>query len=224
MTPRPPIVALPSTVSAEDAAATFRETGLSRIPIFGENHDDIVGILYVKDLFARMTEAKDLDAVSPAQARPAGLLRPRDQERLRAARGVARTSAARSRSCSTSTAAWPAWSRSRTCSRSSSARSTTSTTSRPPPIRSVPLGDSRYEVDATLPLESLNERLGLHLPTDGEFLTVGGLAFHALGRVPEPGETFRADGVQFTVVEVNDHRIRRLRIELADSQPVETRS
>ena len=54
MTPRPMIVALPSTVSADDAAATFRQTGLSRIPIFGANHDDIVGILYAKDLFARI--------------------------------------------------------------------------------------------------------------------------------------------------------------------------
>ena len=62
------------------------------------------------------------------------------------------------------------------------------------PVR--PIGESRYEVNATLPIESLNERLGLHLPTDGEYLTVGGLALHSLGRVPEPGETFRADGAQ----------------------------
>jgi CBS domain containing-hemolysin-like protein len=75
-----------------------------------------------------------------------------------------------------------------------------------------------------LPIESLNERLGLHLPIDSEYITVGGLAFHSLGKVPEPGETFRADGVQFTVVDVKDHRIRRLRIELADAQPVESRS
>ena len=43
---------------------------------------------------------------------------------------------------------------------------------------------------------------------------MGGLAFHSLGRVPEPGETFRTDGAQFTVVDVKDHRIRRLRIEV----------
>ena len=57
------------------------------------------------------------------------------------------------------------------------------------PIR--PLGESSYEVDGSLPLEDLNERLGLHLPTDGEVSTVGGYAFHALGRLPEPGATFR---------------------------------
>ena len=38
MTPRPLIVSLPATVSAEAAAASFRQTGLSRVPIFGANH------------------------------------------------------------------------------------------------------------------------------------------------------------------------------------------
>ncbi len=94
MTPRPMIVSLPSTATAEEAAAAFRQTGLSRIPLFGANHDDIVGILYVKDLFARITEVKDFAAVSPAQARPPGLLHPGDQERLRAARGDALAAAA----------------------------------------------------------------------------------------------------------------------------------
>ena len=90
------------------------------------------------------------------------------------------------------------------------------------PIRE--LGPSRYEVDATLPVEALNERLNLHLPTDGEYLTVGGLALHALGRVPEPDDTFSVDGVLFQVVEVADHRIRRLLLELQDAAPVRTAS
>lgn len=78
----------------------------------------------------------------------------------------------------------------------------------------VALGGSRYEVDAALDLESLNERLGLRLPTDGDFLTVGGFAFHALGRLPEAGATFRHEGIEFQIVEVADHSIRRVRIDL----------
>ena len=89
--------------------------------------------------------------------------------------------------------------------------------SQPDPL--VSLGGTRYEVDATVDLEQLNERLTLRLPTDGDFLTVGGLAFHALGRVPEPGVKFQFAGVEFTVVEVVDHSIRRVRLDL---QPRET--
>ena len=47
------------------------------------------------------------------------------------------------------------------------------------------LADGRYEVDATLTLDLLNDRLGLQLPTDGEFQTIGGLVFHELGACPE---------------------------------------
>src|SRR5262249_42051907 len=78
----------------------------------------------------------------------------------------------------------------------------------------VSLGQTRYEVDATVELDLLNERLSLRLPTDGDFLTIGGLALHALGRVPEPGTRFQFSGVEFTVVEIVDHAIRRVRLEL----------
>ena len=72
MTPRSSMVSLPSTVGSPQAAATFRATGLSRVPIFGESRDDIVGILYAKDLFAQMTDARIASKVAPAElARPA---------------------------------------------------------------------------------------------------------------------------------------------------------
>ena len=63
-------------------------------------------------------------------------------------------------------------------------------------------------------VDNLNDRLGLHLPTDGDFQTVGGLAYDALGRVPHAGETFRSGGAEFTVVEVVDHAIRRVQVAL----------
>ena len=76
-------------------------------------------------------------------------------------------------------------------------------------------------MDATLPLEVLNERLDLHLPTEEDFQTVGGLALHVLGRLPEKGATFRYDGIEFTVLDVRDHSIRRMMIDL---QPAATAS
>jgi CBS domain containing-hemolysin-like protein len=223
MKPRPMIVSLSSTATAEEAAAAFRQTGLSRIPLFGANHDDIVGILYVKDLFARISEVKHFDAVSPRLlVRPAycipetknafELLEEMRNDRRQIAivldeyGGVAGLVTLED-----------------LLEELVGAIDDEHDVPTPPdPVRSV--GESRYEVDATLAVEALNERLGLHLPTDGEYLTVGGLAFHSLGRVPEPGETFRADGAQITVVDVKDHRIRRLRVELLGASPVETSS
>ena len=44
-------------------------------------------------------------------------------------------------------------------------------------------------------LEDLNERLDLDLPTDADYQTIGGFAFNALGRLPEPGVSFVDRGV-----------------------------
>jgi CBS domain containing-hemolysin-like protein len=223
MTPRPLMVSLPSSVSAETAAATFRQTGLSRVPLFGENHDDIVGILYAKDLFARMTELKDWNSISPRTlVRPVHCIPETKNafellEEMRVQRrqiaivldeygGVAGLVTLED-----------------LFEELVGAIDDEHDVPTPEdPVRK--LGDSRYEVDATLSMESLNERLRLHLPTNGEFMTVGGLALHSLGRVPQPGDTFRADGIAFEVVDVQGHRIRRLVVDLQGAEPVGTMS
>ena len=50
MTPRPDIVALPASATIGDLTRLIRETKYSRIPVFGENLDDIVGVVTVRDL------------------------------------------------------------------------------------------------------------------------------------------------------------------------------
>jgi CBS domain containing-hemolysin-like protein len=223
MTPRPMVVALPSTASAEEAAATFRRTGLSRIPVFGANHDDIIGILYLKDLFARLTEAGGIDSASPRKLVRPPFFIPETKNAFELLEEMRRDR----RQIAVVLDEYGGMAGVVTLEDLLEELVGAIHDEHDMPAPDDPvrvLGDSRYEVDATLPVDSLNERLGLHLPTDGEYITVGGQAFHSLGKVPEPGETFRADGVQFTVVDVKDHRIRRLRIELPDAQPVETRT
>jgi CBS domain containing-hemolysin-like protein len=218
MTPRSLIVTLPSSVSAKVAAATFRETGKSRLPLYGENRDDIVGVLYAKDLFPLMTEGADPDQIQPRKlVRPAYCV-PQTKNayellgEFRAKRahlaivvdeygGVAGLITLEDLV-------------------EELVGSIEDEHDAPDPRDDVvSLGGDHYEVVGTLSLEELNERLSLRLPTDEDFLTVAGLAFHALNRLPEPGATFRYDGVEFKVVEVVDHSIRRVRIDL---RPVES--
>lgn len=218
MTPRSGMVALPSSVSARSAARTFRETGKSRVPLFGENRDDIVGVLYAKDLFPRMTE-EGLDAVVPRSlARPAYCVPETknayellDEFRSKQTQiaivldeygGVAGLVTLEDLL-------------------EELVGPIDDEHDVPTPVdRVVPLGGTQYEVDAALPLEELNERLNLHLPTDGDFLTIGGFAFHALGRLPEPGTSFRFNGVEITILEVADHSIRRVRLDLQPAEAV----
>ena len=50
MTPRPDIVAIPADATLDDLRALFREQEYSRIPVFRDNLDNILGFVYVKDL------------------------------------------------------------------------------------------------------------------------------------------------------------------------------
>ena len=223
MTPRPLIVSLPSTVTAETAADTFRKTGLSRIPIFGANHDDIIGILYVKDLFARLTEVKSLNVVNPRKLVRPPYFVPETKNALELLEELR----AQRRQIAIVLDEYGGVAGLVTLEDMLEELVGTIDDEHDIPTPDDPireLGDARYEVDATLSVEALNERLGLHLPIDGEYLTVGGLAFDALGRVPEPDDTFRVDGVLFKVVEVADHRIRRLLIDLEGPATVRTAS
>lgn len=213
MVTRSAMVMHPASITAHEAAEAFRVTGLSRIPLFGENRDDIVGILYAKDLFPTLLAASDPTTVVPRRlVRPAHFVPDTKMasemlEELRSHRlqiaivldeygGVTGLITLEDLL-------------------EELVGPIDDEHDVPTPADPVrPLGDSSYEVDATLSLEDLNERLGLHLPTDGEVSTIGGYAFLALGRLPEPGATFRQDGIEFTVLEVIEHSIRRMRLEL----------
>lgn len=50
MVPRAKIFFLPHTVSLTEAIRAFQKTGLTRIPVYQGHHDDVVGVLHVRDL------------------------------------------------------------------------------------------------------------------------------------------------------------------------------
>ena len=74
------------------------------------------------------------------------------------------------------------------------------------------IGDDEYLVDASLPIESLNELLGLSLPESEEFESVGGLIIELLGKVPEEGEMVEVDDYQLKVERMKGKRILTLRL------------
>jgi CBS domain containing-hemolysin-like protein len=212
MTPRSSIVALASTVTATEAAATFHRTGLSRVPLFEENRDDVVGVLYAKDLFARLTDGCSGGAISPRQlARPVVFV-PESKNAYDLLEEL------RSRRIHVAIVLDEYGSVAGLITLEDLLEALVGPIDdehdKPEPADPlVDLGDSRYQVDATVPLDVLNERLGLHLPTDGEFHTVGGLVFHELGRLPKKGDRVSVLGVTLTVVDVSDHTVRRLIVE-----------
>jgi CBS domain containing-hemolysin-like protein len=214
MTPRSSIVSLPSTVTIAEAAATFRRTGLSRVPIFEESRDDIVGVLYAKDLFARMTETQGAHAFSPRDLVRLAFFVPESKNAYDLLEEMRRQR--RHFAIVLDEYGSVAGVVSLEDLLEELVGAIDDEHDNPPPDDPVrELGGSRFDVDASLTLEELNERLDLDLPTDADFQTIGGLVFHELGRLPAKGDSVNAVGVAFTVAEVSDHTIRRLLIDTA---------
>ncbi|MFI9640293.1 hemolysin family protein [Micromonospora sp. NPDC051925] len=75
----------------------------------------------------------------------------------------------------------------------------------------VPGGERTILVDGVLREDELFEQTGFRLP-EGPYETLAGYLMARLGHIPLPGETTRADGYEFTVVEVERHRIEQVRV------------
>ncbi len=72
------------------------------------------------------------------------------------------------------------------------------------------------EVDARASINDVNDRLealGVSLPEDDDYDTVGGFVLTELGRMPDEGETFRRNGFLVTVLGAEPTRVTRVRID-----------
>ncbi|MCA9079160.1 MAG: HlyC/CorC family transporter [Planctomycetaceae bacterium] len=73
------------------------------------------------------------------------------------------------------------------------------------------------QVDARMHLDELNDRFDLELPEDADFDSIGGFVFFELGRIPKIGESFRWGNVAITVMEATNRQV--LRLELKSDTP-----
>ncbi len=84
------------------------------------------------------------------------------------------------------------------------------------------IGDGVAEALGKVHIDEINDRLKLELPDNGEYDTIGGMVFSQLGHVPMPGEEVNWNNVRITVLEATRRRIERVRIEVLDHSRRET--
>ena len=84
-----------------------------------------------------------------------------------------------------------------------------------------PLGpDGTTQVRAETRIEDLNDALGVNLPRDSGFETLAGLLNSAAGAIPQTGDRFYVGGLELTVLQRDDRRVRMVRIaRAAPTQP-----
>ena len=69
------------------------------------------------------------------------------------------------------------------------------------------IDDQATLVDAGAPVDELNEALDIEIPEDDHYDTLGGFIFHALGRIPRPGESIDLPDCQLTVQSGSGRRL-----------------
>jgi CBS domain containing-hemolysin-like protein len=79
------------------------------------------------------------------------------------------------------------------------------------------LAEGRFVADAAIPLGDLELHLGKKLPDEGEFESLGGLIIHRAGRVPEVGASIKLDGYDLIVREADEKRV--VKVEIVRAEP-----
>jgi len=74
------------------------------------------------------------------------------------------------------------------------------------------------ELDARVRIDEANERFGLNIPQDEDYDTVGGFVAHLFGRVPEQAEERRVNGLLVRVLQSDQRRVRRVFMRVVDRE------
>jgi len=213
MTPRPDVVSITGDATLGELHALVREQQYSRIPVYGESLDNIVGIISIKDLL--LSNAEPTQPITPL-VRPAyfvpetkrvpELLKEFQRKRVQLAIVVDEYGG------------------------------TAGVVTLEDLLEEI-VGEIRdeYDVEVEPVLEErdgsfvfsgrthvreLAERLRIEIGEGEGYETVGGYLLAHVGRVPSVGESFDIDGLSVEVLEAERRRITRVRVRRVEREPV----
>ncbi len=204
MTPRPDIVAIRADASLQGLRELFREEQYSRMPVYRDNLDNIIGIVYVKDLVALppgaeppLTTLMRAPYLVPESKRGSELLKEMQIRQLQMAIVVDEYGG-------------------------------TAGLATVEDLLEEIVGEIRdeYDVEAEtvvdegngtfvfsgkVSVDEVGSRLGVEIEREG-FETLGGYLLSHLGRMPYVGETFEVGDLAVEVLEVERRRITKVRV------------
>ena len=208
MVPRIDMVTLSASADTDEAVDVVLAEGRSRVPISGEDADDIVGVLYAKDLLQLMDTGAGSGPVTdlmrpayfvPESKRVSELMREMQRDQVHLAVAVDEFG------------------------------STAGLVTIEDIIEelvgeivdeydveepmAIALEEGGYLLDARMPVDDLEDLVGVELP-DEDWDTVGGLMLGLAGRVPVEGESFDYDRLIFVAERVQGRRIAQVRVSL----------
>jgi CBS domain containing-hemolysin-like protein len=215
MVPRPDMVGVDADATVDEAIRMAIAAGKSRLPAYHETTDDIVGLVFLKDLVTRSGSGEGNESVRhvlrpanfvPESKRIAELLRAMQTEKFHMAIVIDEHGG---------TAGLVTM---EDLLEEIVGEITDEYDTDEPSVERLPGGALR--VPGRTPIDEINELLGEELPS-GEWDTVGGLVFDALGHVPTEGECARVNGFVFCAERVQGRRIVSVRVTPAPDRSSE---
>ena len=212
MVPRSRITAIEVGTTVKDAFGIVTNEGHSRYPVYRESLDNVVGLLFAKDLFALVRENRLESAKLDDLVRAPVLFVIETQpilSILREMRGK----------------------RLHMAIVSDEFGGTSGVVTLEDVIEEIvgdirdeydtdaesqiqDLGDGRLLADAAAPIADIAHLLGREIPTEGEYDSIGGLIVAHSGRVPKIGASFTIDGLQLIVRDADERRV--VKVEIVD--------
>ena len=206
ITPRTDIVALPAEATLEQVRRTVIQAGHTRIPVYAGDIDNIIGILYAKDLLAiDEPDRTDLRSIMRKpffipETKPLGdLLREFKAQKMHMAIVLDEYGGTAGLITVEDLIEEIVGDISDEYDRAES-----------PLLKRI--DERTVEVDGRMYIEDFNDATGLSLPEEGDYETVAGFIFSELGFIPPVGQTLSTNGAEFTVIAADARKITRLRI------------
>ena len=207
MTPRTEMVCLAVETSAEESIERAGQDGLSRLPVYRGTPDEILGVLYVKDLLPYLGKSKP-PAIETILRKPFFIPQSKivgellqEMRRKQVHLAIVLDEYGGTAGVVTIEDVIEEIVGEIVDEHEIAA-----------PSDVVRINENAATVEGRTHIDDLNNSLDLDVPESEEYETVGGLLFSHMGRVPATGEHYDLNGIRFTIVEADERRINRVRV------------
>ena len=218
MTPRVDVVGVAAPVTFGDVAKAVRRSGHSHFPIYKDDFDHLLGVLFVKDLFnldlSTMSRSDSEDVIVADVDATSRLREPYVVPETRSSLEILSDMRRRRRSFAVVVDEYGGFAGVLTINDlvSELVGDLHDEYDRRTSPAIVRIDERRFLVDGACAVDEVEQELGVEIP-EGDYVTLGGFLFDALGHIPKESESYEYRGLIFRITRMDRRRIAKVVVE-----------